>query len=174
VLVLGGGPIGTLIALVCRQRGARVIVSEVNPHRVEMLGRLGLDTAGPGTDVVRLAEEWTGGDGVDVAFEVSGHPDAARIMVDAVRVWGTVSVVAIHGESVPVDLYRMFAREVSMHGSRLYTPAAWQEAIRLAAEGAVPLRPLVSRIVPLGELQAGMEAALGGGPVMKVLVDVTR
>jgi 2-desacetyl-2-hydroxyethyl bacteriochlorophyllide A dehydrogenase len=174
VLVLGGGPIGTLIALVCRHRGARVIVSEVNPHRLEMLGRLGLDTAGPGEDVVRLADERTGGEGMDVAFEVSGNPAAARVMVDVVRVWGTVSVVAIHGEPVPVDLYRMFAREVTVHGSRLYTPAAWEEAIRLAAAGAVPLAPLVSRVVPLGALQAGMEAALGGGPVMKVLVDVTR
>src|SRR6202162_4747305 len=33
VLVFGGGPIGALIALVCRHRGARVIVSEVNPFR---------------------------------------------------------------------------------------------------------------------------------------------
>src|SRR5260370_36008249 len=31
VLVLGGGPIGAVIAMVCRHRGARVIVSEVNP-----------------------------------------------------------------------------------------------------------------------------------------------
>ena len=32
----------------------------------------------------------------------------------------------------------MFARELSMHGSRLYTWADWEEAIRLAASGAVP------------------------------------
>jgi hypothetical protein len=28
-------------------------------------------------------------------------------------------------------------------------------------------------VIPLESLQAGMEAALAGGPVMKVLVDVT-
>src|SRR5262249_24675015 len=33
VLVFGGGPIGTLIALVCRHRGARVAVAEINPYR---------------------------------------------------------------------------------------------------------------------------------------------
>jgi hypothetical protein len=37
----------------------------------------------------------------------------------------------------------------------------------------VPLAPLVSRVIPLEALQEGMETALGGGPVMKVLVDVT-
>ena len=173
VLVFGGGPIGTLIALVCRHLGARVIVSEINPHRVEMLKALGLETVAAGADVVRFAEEWTEGAGVDVAFEVTGNPAAVRAMTEAVRVWGTVSVVAIHAEPTPVNLYRMFARELTMHGSRLYAREDWEEAIRLAATGAVPVGPLVSRRIPLEALQEGMEQALAGGPVMKVLVDLT-
>jgi (R,R)-butanediol dehydrogenase / meso-butanediol dehydrogenase / diacetyl reductase len=173
VLVFGGGPIGTLIALVCRQRGARVAVAEINPFRVDMLRKLQLETVGPDADVVRFAESWTEGAGVDVAFEVTGNPAAVRLMTDVVRVWGTVSLVAIHAEPMPVNLYRMFARELTMHGSRLYAREDWEEAIRLAASGAVPLAPLVSRRIPLEALQEGMEQALGGGPVMKVLVDLT-
>jgi (R,R)-butanediol dehydrogenase/meso-butanediol dehydrogenase/diacetyl reductase len=173
VLVFGGGPIGTLIALVCRHRGARVAVAEINPFRVEMLGTLGLQTVGAGADVVRFAEAWTDGAGVDVAFEVTGNPAAVLLMTDVVRVWGTVSLVAIHAEPMPVNLYRMFARELTMHGSRLYAREDWEEAIRLAASGAVPLGPLVSRRIPLEALQDGMEQALAGGPVMKVLVDLT-
>jgi threonine dehydrogenase-like Zn-dependent dehydrogenase len=57
-------------------------------------------------------------------------------------------------------------------GSRLYTRAAWEEAIRLASTGAVAVGPLVSRRIPLEELQQGMEEVLAGGPVMKVLVDL--
>src|SRR2546422_7780398 len=76
VLVFGGGPIGALIALVSRQRGARVVVAEVNRHRLETLNALGLETVGPDRDPVKFATEWTGGTGVDVAFEVSGHPAA--------------------------------------------------------------------------------------------------
>jgi threonine dehydrogenase-like Zn-dependent dehydrogenase len=72
-----------------------------------------------------------------------------------------------------VNLYPMFAREVTMHGSRLYNRQDWEEAIRLAAAGAVTLAPLVSRKIPLEGLQEGMEEALRGGPVMKVLVDLT-
>ncbi|MGH7266468.1 MAG: zinc-dependent alcohol dehydrogenase, partial [Candidatus Rokuibacteriota bacterium] len=131
-LVFGGGPIGTLIALVCRQRGARVAVAEVNPFRLDMLAALGLETVPPGTDVVRFADDWTGGDGVDVAFEVTGNPAAVRTMTDVVRVWGTVSLVAIHAEPMAVNLYRMFFRELTMHGSRLYAREDWEEAIRLA------------------------------------------
>src|SRR5439155_1570879 len=100
-------------------------------------------------------------------------PAAARAVTDVVRVWGTVSIVAIHAEPVPVNLYQMFARELNMHGARLYAREDWEEAIRLAAGGIVPVAPLVSRTIPLEALQQGMEEALGGGPVMKVLVDLT-
>ena len=172
VLVFGGGPIGTLIAMVCRERGARVAVAEVNRFRLEMLQNLGLPTVGPDADVVKFANDWTGGIGVDVAFEVTGHPAAVRAVTDVVRVWGTVSIVAIHAEPMPVNLYQMFARELHMHGSRLYAREDWEEAIRLAATGAVNLGPLVSRRIPLERINEGMEEALKGGAVMKVLVEL--
>jgi (R,R)-butanediol dehydrogenase/meso-butanediol dehydrogenase/diacetyl reductase len=173
VLVFGGGPIGALIAMVARHRGGDIVVAEINRFRLEMLASLGFHTVGPGQDVVKFANEWTDGTGVDIAFEVTEHPAAVRAIADVVRVWGTVSIVAIHAEPVPVNLYQMFARELTMHGSRLYTRSAWEEAIRLAAAGAVTLGPLVSMRIPLEHLQKGMELALGGGPVMKILVDLT-
>jgi threonine dehydrogenase-like Zn-dependent dehydrogenase len=119
-----------------------------------------------------VVDEWTDGTGADIAFEVSGSPDAAALVTEVVRVWGAVSIIAIHSEPVPFHLYSLFARELRVHGSRLYTRGAWEEAIRLVASGAVPVGPLVSRVIPLEDLQQGMEEALGGGPVMKVLVEV--
>jgi 2-desacetyl-2-hydroxyethyl bacteriochlorophyllide A dehydrogenase len=172
VLVLGGGPIGALIAMVAREGGAEVAVSEINPFRVELLRSLGLEVVGTGPALAAHVEGWTDGDGADVVFEVTGNPAAARTMTEFVRVWGTISMVAIHAEPVPVDLYRFFARELTLHGSRLYAREDWDEAIRLAAEGKVALAPLVSRRIPLADLQQGMEEALRGGPVMKVLVDL--
>jgi 2-desacetyl-2-hydroxyethyl bacteriochlorophyllide A dehydrogenase len=172
VVVFGGGPIGCLIALVCRHRGARVKVVEINPHRLSLLKSIGLETIGPEQDTVRTVLDWTNGDGADVAFEVSGSPDPVRIITQLVRVWGTVSIIAIHAEPVAINLYPMFGRELKMHGSRLYTRAAWEESIRLLATGAIVVSPLVSRKIPLEDLQKGMEEALGGGPVMKVLVDM--
>ena len=53
VVVLGGGPIGMLVALVARHAGAEVIVSEINPYRVELAGNLGLEAINPSeTDLV--------------------------------------------------------------------------------------------------------------------------
>ena len=172
VVVFGGGPIGCLIALVSQLRGAQVKVVEINPHRVEMLKRFGLDTLGPETDAVHALKEWTDGRGADVAFEVSGSPDAARVITEVVRVWGAVAVIGIHAEPVLFSLYSLFARELRVHGSRLYTRTAWEQAIQLVASRSIAVAPLVSRVIPLEDLQQGMEAALGGGPVMKVIVDM--
>jgi 2-desacetyl-2-hydroxyethyl bacteriochlorophyllide A dehydrogenase len=174
VVVFGGGPIGALIAMVARQRGARVVVSEVNPFRVEMLSKLGLEVIGPERDLAAFVDEWAAGDGADVVFEVTGNAAAVRAMTGLVRVQGTISMVAIHAEPLPVDLYRFFARELTLHGSRLYAREDWEAALRLAASGAVTLAPLVSRKLPLESLQQGMEEALRGGPVMKVLIDLAR
>ena len=174
VVVFGGGPIGCLIALVSKHRGARVKVVEINPYRVEMLKQLGLDPIGPGEDTAAIVNEWTRGDGADVAFEVSGDPAAATQITGLVRVWGTVSIIAIHPDPVPFQLIHLFARELKVHGSRLYTRAAWEEAIRLAASGDIAVAPLVSRVIPLEDLQKGMEEALGGGKVMKVLVNMEQ
>jgi 2-desacetyl-2-hydroxyethyl bacteriochlorophyllide A dehydrogenase len=172
-VVIGGGPIGALIAQVARHRGARVVVSELNPFRVDILRKLGLEVVGPGQDLTAFVDAWTGGDGADVVFEVTGSAAAVRAMTSLVRVQGAISMVAIHGEPLPVDLYRFFAREITMHGSRLYARGDWEEAIALAAAGAVSLAPLVSRVLPLEALQQGMEEALAGGPVMKVLIDLS-
>ena len=115
---------------------------------------------------------WTDGTGADLAFEVSGSPDAAALVTEVVRVWGAVSIIAIHSEPVPFHLYSLFARELRVHGSRLYTRGAWRK--RSAWPPAAPFRSgrWSRRVVGLDDLQKGMEEALGGGPVMKVLVDV--
>jgi 2-desacetyl-2-hydroxyethyl bacteriochlorophyllide A dehydrogenase len=172
VVVFGGGPIGSLIALVCREKGASVKVVEINPFRLRLLEGIGFETIGPGEDAVEAVRDWTEGTGADIAFEVTGDPAVVTTITKVVRVWGTVSVIAIHAEPVPIDLYPVFARELTLHGSRLYTNAAWDEAIRLAAERRLPLASLVTGRVGLDGLQAAMEDALGGGPVMKILVEM--
>src|SRR2546423_13436126 len=50
VVVIGGGPIGALIPMVARQHRPRAHVRALNPFRVELLAKLGIDRVGPGRD----------------------------------------------------------------------------------------------------------------------------
>ena len=49
-VVIGGGPIGMLVALVARTRGARVLMAEVNPFRMQLARELGIDAVNPEGD----------------------------------------------------------------------------------------------------------------------------
>ena len=79
VVVIGGGPIGLLIGLVARQKGANVILSEVNHQRLKLAQTLGLATVNPAQqDLVEEVAFRTGAAMADVVFEVSGSAPGAE------------------------------------------------------------------------------------------------
>jgi 2-desacetyl-2-hydroxyethyl bacteriochlorophyllide A dehydrogenase len=171
VVVQGGGPIGLLVALVARSKGARVVVSEVNAFRLNLAREFGLDAVNPlQTDLVAKVTEETGTAGADVVFEVSGSAAGAEIMTKLARVRGRIVVVAIFAQPPKIDLFRFFWRELNLAGARVYEPQDFEEAIALAASGTIPLDRIVSGIRPLDSLADAMHQLEGGGPVMKLLV----
>ena len=175
VLVVGGGPIGLLIALVAKSRGADVVLSEPNQFRLAVAERLGVAGVDPGAnDVLQVVEAWTGGAGVDVAFEVSGASQGLLTATHAARVRGRLVVVAIHSEPVPVDLFRVFWRELEVIGARVYERADFEEAVRLLAEGTIDAPVLISVIEPLARVSEAFAALDAGSDIVKVLLEVRR
>jgi threonine dehydrogenase-like Zn-dependent dehydrogenase len=133
---------------------------------------LGLNTLDPlADDVATAVEGWTGGAGADVAFEVSGSAAGLTAATHALRVRGRLVVVAIHSEPVPVDLFRVFWRELELFGARVYERADFERAVSLLAAGAIPAGQLISAVEPLERTQSAFAALEGGGEVMKVLID---
>src|SRR5262249_12741389 len=121
--VIGGGPIGILIALVAQARGARVLLGGVNGFRLRVAGELGIDAVHPfDLDLPALVHERTNGAGADVVFEVSGSESGAGLMTKLPRTRGRIVVVAIYGEPPKVDLFRFFWRELKLCGARVYEP----------------------------------------------------
>jgi (R,R)-butanediol dehydrogenase / meso-butanediol dehydrogenase / diacetyl reductase len=172
VVVIGGGPIGMLVALVARTRGARVLMAEVNPFRVQLAGELGVEAVNPKeTDLVALVNERTEGTGANVVFEVSGSAAGAELMTQLPRTRGRIVVVAIFAEQPRVDLFRFFWRELKLAGARVYEPEDFETAIALAAGGSLPLERLITTVVPLGHVEDGLRQMERGGEVMKVLVN---
>jgi len=172
-VVIGGGPIGILIALVARARGASVLLAEVNEFRVKLARGLGIDAVNPlAADLVALVNQRTGGAGADVVFEVSGSQPGAEMMTRLPRTRGRIVVVAIYGEAPKVDLFRFFWRELKLAGARVYEPEDFEKAIELAASGALPLERLITDVVPLDRLADGMRRMERGGDCMKILVSL--
>ena len=172
VVVIGGGPIGMLVALVARHRGGQVLVSEVNPFRIQLAREFGLEVVDPReVDLVAHVEERTGGAGADVVFEVSGTPAGAEVMTQLPRTRGRIVVVAIFADPPKIDLFRFFWRELRLCGVRVYEPEDFEQAIQLAATDALPLERLISARRPLGEMQEVFQELTQGADTMKVLID---
>jgi (R,R)-butanediol dehydrogenase / meso-butanediol dehydrogenase / diacetyl reductase len=172
VLVVGGGPIGLLIACVAAAEGADVLVSEPNDFRRTVARDLGLTALDPAEDdVVAVVEARTSGAGADVAFEVSGSGPGMTVATHALRVRGRLVVVAIHSAPVAVDLFRVFWRELELVGARVYERADFERAVKLLATGAIPADGLISAVEPLERTHAAFAALEGGGATMKVLID---
>ena len=171
-VVIGGGPIGTLIATVARAFGSDVTVIEVDEARRAAAAHLGFTVIDPiSEDQVAVVEAWTGGAGADVVFEVSGAARAVLGATALAKVRGTLVVVAIHPEPRPIDLQRVFWRELRILGARVYQRTDFEKAIELLQDGTIPAAELITSIEPLEKVQEAFALIQGGG-AMKILVDV--
>ncbi len=171
-VVIGGGPIGLLVAIAARLDGADVIISEVNPFRIGVAQSCGFTTVNPKeADLVEFVEGWTDGAAADLVFEVSGHPAGAAVMTEIVRVRGTIALVGVHAEPVPVNLQQFFARELHLTGCRVYESIDFERAIRIAEAGHVDVDKIVTRVMPMEEIGWGFEQMKNGGDIMKVMID---
>src|SRR6185437_9301655 len=106
VLITGAGPIGCMAAAVARFAGARqVVVTDVNPWRLELAKRLGA------TRVVDVRSEKLADvqrelgmrEGFDVGLEMSGNAVAFRDMLANLCHGGRVAMLGIPEKEVAID-----------------------------------------------------------------------
>ena len=174
VVVIGAGPIGMLIAMAARARGAKVLVAEVNASRLKFAAEMGFETINPdAADVAAHVEQATYAAGADVVFEVSGSQSGISLMTKLPRTRGRVVMVAIVSEPKAVDLFRVFWRELRIIGTRVYEPEDFEKAIQFAAADSASLANLITSRRTLEEVPAVMKALSEGTSEMKVLIKLT-
>jgi (R,R)-butanediol dehydrogenase/meso-butanediol dehydrogenase/diacetyl reductase len=173
-VIIGGGPIGLLIWFVARNAGAETLLVELDPSRRAIAERLGVRTVN-GADPVEEVRAWCasgeGSDGADVVFEASGSAGGLATAIALCRTRGTVVAVGIHAGAREIDMQRVFLRELTITGARVYTRDDFQSAIMALNSGAIPSRSLITSTLPLAQVDAGLDL-LGSGSAMKVLIDV--
>jgi len=171
-LVIGGGPIGMLIAMVAKHLGAKVVLSEVNAYRLELAQSLGFATLNPRK--VNVADEiykQTANKGADVVFEVSGTQAGVDTMTAAAAARCRIVMVAIHVTRPTVDLFKIFLSEIELLGARVYEPDDFDQAIALFASGAIDCNSMITDVRPLDEITSVFEALSGNARSMKNLIE---
>lgn len=173
ILVIGGGPIGLLVAIAARQAGGSVTISEINEHRLAYAGSLGFATINPkDTDAAKAVHDATGGKGADVVFEVSGTQPGVDLMTAAAATRGRIVMVAIHAVKPQIDLFQFFWREIEMLGARVYRPEDYETAMRLLADGAVDCDSFITEIRPLEEIQVAFDGLASSPKAIKSMIKI--
>jgi threonine 3-dehydrogenase len=176
VLVLGCGPIGCFAVGVARAAGASLVVaSDFNPMRLELARQMGAhQTLNPATDdVLARVRELTGGDGVDLVCEMSGHPSGHATAFAAARLGGRVNLLGTPSRTTEVD----FARDVIFKGLTLgggtgrKMHQTWQQMRRFLRAGQLDPRPVITHRYPL-ECIAEAIQVIKAGQAGKVILEI--
>ena len=174
VLVTGCGPIGLMSIAVAKACGSStVFATETNEHRRKLAKEMGANfVLNPLTeDPIGKILDATGGTGVDVLLEMSGHPAAIQQGFKALRAGGRASLLGIPTENVPLDLVQdvIFkgATVQGIYGRRMYE--TWVQMTSLLKAGRVNLEPLFGERMELENFEAAF-AKLQSGLAGKVLM----
>jgi len=107
VLVTGAGPIGCMATAVVRHAGARhVVVTDLNPYRLDLARRLGATLAvDPRERALGDVQRELGmTEGFDIGLEMSGDAAALKDMVANMAHGGRIAVLGIPTAEVTLDL----------------------------------------------------------------------
>lgn len=176
VFIIGCGPIGCFAAGVARAAGASlVIASDFNPLRRALAHRMGAHhTFDPASDdVVERVRQLTGGLGVDIVCEMSGHPSGHAQAFAAARPGGRINLLGTPSRTTEVD----FARDIIFKGLTLYGVTGrkmyttWIEMRRLLGSGQFDPRPVITHRFPLDRI-ADAIGVIKDGSAGKVILEI--
>jgi len=174
VAVIGLGVTGQLHVQLAKARGARVIGITRSAEKRAMAETLGADlTIAGGDGAIAQVREATDGRGADVTIETTGVLRQLDHSVHMTRFGGKVLMFGIYTvKEGALPFYDLYFKEVSLISARVAKPEDYTDCIALVERRQVKLEPLVSDVMPLGELKAaiGMLSS-DSGQRMKIILE---
>jgi len=163
----GGGLIGSMAIPVARAAGAALVMAtDVQPVRLELARRMGADMVldAAREDPVPAVREATGGAGVDVLLEMSGHSKAIDQGFRALRPGGEAAVLGLPSGRIEIE----WTEHVVLKGATvrgIYGRRIWDTWFRMRAlleSGAVDLSPMITDRFSLEDYQAAFDRMRSG------------
>jgi D-xylulose reductase len=165
-VVLGAGPIGTMVALAALAGGcARAIVADLAQPKLDIAARyqgiipVNIREKNIVSQVKRLTDDW----GADIVFECSGSPKAWESIADLPRPGGCIVVIGLPVEPVAFDVASLSVKELRIESVFRYAHQ-YDRAIALMASGRVDLKPLISETFPFEQSIEAFDRAVEGRP----------
>jgi threonine 3-dehydrogenase len=165
IAVSGAGPLGLGIVVMARlllDASVPVVVADVQPARLALVGRLGGRPINLGA--VSLAEglRSNGIDEVDIAIDTAGRTLARRALLDAVAKRGALVCVG-HGENVELAVSRdLIAPERAILGSEYFPFGDLPRNVDLLRAHRGEFSPIISARYPVSQLATAFDLFMSG------------
>ena len=179
VLVIGAGPIGSLLIQTIGSRGASDITAvDRNPARLALAARAGASRTADSLDSLEEMpmpddSDAAAGGGFDVVVDATGVPALMARTVEYARPGGRILLFGVPPRDGRLDLpaFPVFRKGLSIHSSFTSVRNSFQ-AVRMLQSKSVDVSALVSHVLPLERFAEGMEMIeQGKDGVLKVHID---
>ena len=175
VLVLGGGPIGNLVAQTAKALGAStVLLSELSAYRLETAEKCGIQTVNTREqDLLHAINETFGPDHADYIFECVGINQTMDQAINYARKGSTIMVVGVFANLGTINMGFVQDHELTLKGSAMYRVEDYITAIELVGEGKIEFDALITDHVPFSRyLDAYKLIDEQKDKAMKVIIDM--
>ncbi len=173
VLITGAGPIGVMATAIARHVGARhIVVTDVNDYRLDLARKLGA-TAAIHTGRTSLTETMRSlglTEGFDVGLEMSGHPEAIRLLLSSMRNGGSLALLGIASGSFDVDWNTIIFRGLHLKG--IYGREIFETWYKVAAmlESGLDIEAVLTHSFAVADYEKAFEI-MRTGQSGKVILD---
>jgi len=165
-IVLGGGAIGLLTALVLEQYGIKTVeIAETNALRRDLLANV---LKAKPYDPINGAPKNTQ---VDMVVDCVGSGHTRKAASELAKPGGTIIHVGLQDSAEGIDTRRITLQEIAFIGTYCYTNADFQEALDLLADGKIS-RQGWTEIRPLSEGGSGFDDIHNGKAFPKIILEI--
>lgn len=177
VVVVGSGPIGCLHVRLARSYGAaRVFLVELSRERLDLAaGLVNPDAAicSEDEDAVARIRELTDGRGVDVAITAAASGAAQEQALQMLARGGRISFFGGLPKDKPtitLDSNLVHYSELTIVGANGSSPEHNKRALQLIADGKVPVKDLITHLLPMDQVIEGI-GIVSRGEAIKVTIE---
>ena len=173
VLITGAGPIGLMAIAIARHVGARfVVITDINPYRLELARGLGVDRAidvrSESIDSVMTELGMT--EGFDVGLEMSGAASALNQMLEAMNHGGNVAVLGIPAGDITIEMNEVIFKGLTVkgiYGRRIFE--TWYKSAAMLQSG-LDISSIVTHTFAVADFEHAF-AIVASGECGKVVLD---
>ena len=163
VVVIGGGTMGLLNALMAREYGARVLVSELLPQKLETVRSCGIEVIDAGAaDPVQEVMRLTGGRGADaviLAVGAQSATDQSFEMLKPKRGRVLLFAAAYPSPRINLDVNTIHYRKIDIMGTFGADHRDFQTAADAINRGKIDFTPVIESRYSFENMEDAMKAA---------------